>query len=195
MLWEQPCVHGKQSMENIVADAQRQAGWAAVEASCQGMLDVIPAAAYTCDSQGLITYFNPFAEALWGRAPKLRDAANRYCGSHQMYLYDGTPVRHEECWMARALQEGRPYIGRKMFVERYDGTRVLGEAFAYPLHDNQAQLIGAVNLVADITVLRDPRASDAKGQVAPTPRDAVLAMIEVVASVLTALSWQRSVFD
>ena len=176
-------------------ESTRQASWAAVEASCQGMLDVIPAAVYTCDAQGLITYFNPFAEVLWGRAPKLRNAANRYCGSYQMYLPDGTPISHEECWMARALREGRAYIGRRIFVERYDGTRVLGEAYAYPLHNDRAELVGAVNLVADITVLRDPGINDAKPHAAPVPRDAALAMIEVVASVLTALNWKPSVFN
>ena len=182
-------------MECVERASMRQASWAAVEASCQGMLDVIPAAVHACDAQGLITYFNPFAEVLWGRAPKLRDAANRYCGSYQMYLPDGTPIRHEESGMARALREGRAYIGRKIFLERYDGTRVFGEAYAYPLHNDQAQLVGAVNLVADITALQGPGANDAKWHAAPVSRDAALAMIEVVASVLTALNWQPSVFN
>jgi hypothetical protein len=98
-------------------------------------------------------------------------------------------------WMARALREGRAYIGRKIFLERYDGTRVFGEAYAYPLHNDRAQLVGAVNLVADITVLQDLGAKDAKRHAAPVSRDAALAMIEVVASVLTALNWQPSVFN
>jgi len=86
--------------------------------------------------------------------------------------------------MARALLEGRAYVGRKIYVERYDGTRVFGEAYAYPLRNDKAQLVGAVNLVADITALR----------AAPISKDAALAMIEVAASVLTALNWQPSVF-
>jgi two-component system, LuxR family, sensor kinase FixL len=158
------------------------------------MLDLIPAAVYTCDAHGLITYFNPRAEALWGRAPKLRDAVNRYCGSHQMYLSDGTPIRHEECWMARALHEGRAFIGQKIFVERYDGTRVFGETYAFPLHNDQARLVGAVNLLADITTLRDPGTDGATSRAAAISRDAALAMIEVVAPVLTAMKWEPSVF-
>jgi PAS domain S-box-containing protein len=176
-------------------ESQRHASWAAVEASCQAMLDVMPAAVYTCDAQGLITYFNPFAEALWGRAPKLRDRVDRFCGSYQMYLSDGTPIRHEECWMARALLEGRAYVGRKIFVERYDGTRVFGEAYAYPLHNDQAQLVGAVNLVADITALRDQGTNGAAPHATPISRDAALAMIEVAASILTAIKWEPSVFN
>ena len=176
-------------------ESQRHASWAAVEARCQAMLDVIPAAVCTCDAQGLITYFNPFAEALWGRAPKLRDMVDRFCGSYQMYLSDGTPIRHEECWMARALLEGRAYVGRRIFVERYDGTRIFGEAYAYPLHNDQAQLVGAVNLIADITALRDQGANGAPAHVTPISRDAALAMIEVAASVLTAIKWETSVFN
>jgi two-component system, LuxR family, sensor kinase FixL len=187
-------------MESNDLEFQRQASWAAVEASCQEMLDVIPAAVYTCDAQGLITYFNPYAEALWGRAPKLRDAQTRYCGSYQMYLSDGTPIRHEECWMARALREGRAYISREVVVERYDGTRVLGEAYAYPLHNDQAQLVGAVNLVADITA-QDPVTDGTNGtngtrrHATRVSRDAALAMIEMAASLLTAIKWQPSIFN
>jgi PAS domain-containing protein len=181
-------------MEINDGESQRQASWAAVEACCQAMLDVIPAAVYTCDAQGLITYFNPFAEALWGRAPKLRDTVDRFCGSYQMYLSDGTPIRHEECWMARALLEGRAYVGRKIFVERYDGTRVFGEAYAYPLHNHRAQLVGAVNLVADITTLRG-QATNGAAPHAAISRDAALAIIEVAASMLTAIEWEPSVFN
>ena len=42
------------------------------------LLEKLPAAAYTCDATGLITYFNPRALELWGRAPKLGDPVDRY---------------------------------------------------------------------------------------------------------------------
>jgi two-component system, LuxR family, sensor kinase FixL len=42
------------------------------------LLDKLPAAAYTCDAEGLITYFNRHAVALWGREPKLNDPLDRY---------------------------------------------------------------------------------------------------------------------
>jgi two-component system, LuxR family, sensor kinase FixL len=181
-------------MKNNDSESQRKARCSDVEALWQRMLDVIPAAAYTCDAKGLITYFNPFAEALWGRAPKLRDAGERYCGSYQMYLSDGTPIRHEECWMALALLEDKAYIGRQIVVERRDGSRVFGEAYAYPLRNDQSQIVGAVNLVADITA-RDQRTDDAKLCHAPIPKDAALAMIEVALAVLTGMNWETSAFN
>lgn len=42
------------------------------------LLERLPAAAYTCDAEGIITYFNPRAAELWGREPKLNDPVDRY---------------------------------------------------------------------------------------------------------------------
>ncbi len=42
------------------------------------LLEVIPAAAYTTDAEGLITAFNQRAVEVWGRAPKLNDPVDRY---------------------------------------------------------------------------------------------------------------------
>jgi len=42
------------------------------------LLEVIPAAAYTTDAEGLITQFNHRAVGLWGREPKLDDPIDRY---------------------------------------------------------------------------------------------------------------------
>ncbi len=42
------------------------------------LLEKLPAGAYTCDAEGLITYFNQRAVELWGREPKLYDPADRY---------------------------------------------------------------------------------------------------------------------
>jgi two-component system sensor kinase FixL len=44
----------------------------------QRLLAKLPAAAYTCDADGLITYFNERAVELWGREPKLNDPVDRY---------------------------------------------------------------------------------------------------------------------
>ena len=38
------------------------------------VLDVLPAAVYITDADGLITYYNDAAAELWGRRPKLGEA-------------------------------------------------------------------------------------------------------------------------
>jgi two-component system, LuxR family, sensor kinase FixL len=52
----------------------------------QHFLKKLPAGAYTCDPEGLITYFNQHAVQLWGRAPKLNDPVDRFCGSFKLFL-------------------------------------------------------------------------------------------------------------
>jgi two-component system sensor kinase FixL len=53
------------------------------------LLDALPAAAYVCDADGLITHFNRRAAGIWGREPRLNDPAQRFCGSFKLYALDG----------------------------------------------------------------------------------------------------------
>ena len=57
------------------------------------LLEKLPAGAYTCDADGLITYFNDYAVQLWGRAPKLHNPVDRFCGSFRLLLPDGSASR------------------------------------------------------------------------------------------------------
>ncbi|HEX4201649.1 MAG TPA: ATP-binding protein [Chthoniobacterales bacterium] len=115
------------------------------------LLDKLPAAAYTCNSDGLITYYNQPALRLWGRAPKLRDPVDRYCGSFRLHSADGEMMSHDNCWMALALRGDREYTGCEIIVERPDGERLNVSAYASPLHNSSGKLIGAVNVLFDIT--------------------------------------------
>lgn len=126
----------------------------------QDLLDALPVAAYTCDEAGLITYFNDAALQLWGRAPALKDPVDRYCGSFRLFGSDGAPIAHAECWMARALRTGRRFNGHEITIERPDGSRVAALAHANPLRDNSRKLIGAVNVLVDISDRK--RAEDAQ---------------------------------
>src|SRR4051812_9370744 len=77
------------------------------ESQKHALVEVMPSAIYTCDADGMITYFNQRAVELWGRAPKLHDPVDRYCGSFRMYLSNGSLLPHEECPMAVAVHTGR----------------------------------------------------------------------------------------
>lgn len=117
----------------------------------QRILETLPAGAYVCDGDGLITYFNPHAARLWGREPKLNDPIDRYCGSFKLFLPDGSPIRHDQCWMARALQDREPFIGCEILVERPDGERRMVLAHASPVHDEAGRVVGAVNVLVDVS--------------------------------------------
>ena len=115
------------------------------------LLDKLPAAAYTCDSSGLITYFNEHAVKLWGRAPKLNDPVDRFCGSFKLFAADGSPISHDRCWMALALETGKEYNGEEIVIERPDGERATALAHANPLRDESGKVMGAVNMLVDIS--------------------------------------------
>jgi PAS domain S-box-containing protein len=121
------------------------------EAEFLRLLDKLPAAAYTCNAEGLITYYNQPALRIWGRAPKLRDPSDRFCGSFRLYSADDQPMSHDNCWMALALRGDREYTGCEIIVERPDGERLNVSAYASPIHDKSGKLIGAVNVLFDIT--------------------------------------------
>jgi PAS domain S-box-containing protein len=137
------------------------------------LLDKLPAGAYTCDADGLITYYNERAVAVWGRAPKLHDPVDRFCGSFKL-LIDGEPIRHDDCWMARALKENRGFNGEEIVVEQPDGRRLTVLAHANPIHDEAGRLIGAVNVLVDIT---DRKRAEEALQQADRSKDVFLAKL------------------
>jgi PAS domain S-box-containing protein len=117
------------------------------------VIEALPAAVYVTDADGRINYYNEAAVALWGYRPPLGDS--RWCGSWRLYWLDGTPMRHDECPMAIALKEDRAITGMEAYAERPDGTRVRFRPFPKPLHDETGTLIGAVNMLVDVTDRRN----------------------------------------
>ncbi|HEX9670479.1 MAG TPA: ATP-binding protein [Thermoanaerobaculia bacterium] len=115
------------------------------------LLEKLPAGAYTCDPQGLITFYNQRAVEIWGRAPRLNHPEDRFCGSFKLYAADGAPLRHDECWMALALQRNEEYNGHEIVVEQPDGRRLTTLAHANPIRDEAGTLAGAVNVLVDIS--------------------------------------------
>src|SRR5258706_8607649 len=114
------------------------------------LLQGLPAAAYTCDREGLLTYYNPRAEQLWGYAPPLNDPSVRYGGAKKIFAKDGGELSHENSWMARAIREQREFGGQEIVIGRPDGTRVTVLAHASALRDEAGNVIGGVNVLIDI---------------------------------------------
>src|SRR2546421_2693593 len=130
------------------------------------MIVSFPAAAYTFDADGLITYFNERATELWGRSPKLNHSDDRFCGSFKLREVDGTVIPHDQCGMAVAMKEEREIKGLEVVIERPDGSRRNVLAHINPMRDANGRLVGAANVVVDITGLKRAeealRASEAR---------------------------------
>ena len=113
------------------------------------MIDALPVAIYTTDTDGRLTHFNPAAIEFSGRMPDL--GTDRWCVSWKLYCPDGSLMPHEECPMAIAINEGRIIRGVEMIVERPDGTRIWSTPYPGLLHDSQGRITGGINLLLDIT--------------------------------------------
>ena len=82
--------------------------------------------------------------------------------SWKLYTAEGEPLAHADCPMAVAVKEGRPVRGVTAQAERPDGTRVQFMPLPTPLHGDNGEVLGAVNMLIDVSDAR--RIADLKAQ-------------------------------
>ncbi len=86
------------------------------EDSFRQLLGALPAAVYTTDKTGRITYCNQAAVDLWGVKPELgKDNCFELC---RLAYPDGRPMPLDERPSQICLQQGRPVVGREALLER-----------------------------------------------------------------------------
>jgi PAS domain S-box-containing protein len=119
------------------------------ERQFQQILDAVPAAIYTTDAAGKITYYNRAAVEWAGREPEV--GKDEWCVTFRLRTPDGKPLPLDECPMAIALKENRPVRGIEALAQRPDGTTVPFLPFPTPIQDDDGNLIGGVNLLVDLT--------------------------------------------
>jgi PAS domain S-box-containing protein len=116
------------------------------------LVTLLPVAVYTCEApSGVITFYNDRAAELWGRAPKIRDTDERFCGSFKLWRPDGTSLPHRDTPMALAVREGREFRNEEVVIERPDGTRITVVVNIDPIRDDSGHLVGAINVFQDAT--------------------------------------------
>jgi PAS domain S-box-containing protein len=123
------------------------------------LLDLLPAAVYVCDRSGRITRYNRRAAELWGRAPRLGDPVERFCGSYRLYRLDGGALPHGQCPMADALQTGISVRDQEVVIERPDGMRRTALVNIEVIKDVAGTIVGAINCFQDITERRRDHAA------------------------------------
>lgn len=125
------------------------AAFASREVLYRDLLNALPAAIYTTDADGVITFYNEAAVAFSGRRPTL--GTDSWCVSWKLFWPDGTPMPHDECPMAVALKEGRAVRGQEAVAERPDGSRVHFISHPTVFKDAAGKVVGAINMLVDIT--------------------------------------------
>ena len=127
------------------------------ESQYRQLVEALPVALYTTDATGRILLYNSAAVALWGRKPNLE--TDRWGGAANIFEPGGEPLPFEQSPMAVALREERPVVGREIVMERPDGTRRNVMPHPRTMHDADGKLVGAVNLLMDITETKAAEAS------------------------------------
>ncbi len=137
------------------------------EQALSDLLGALPAAIFTTDAEGRLTYYNQGAVNLWGAAPAL--GKDKYWTVRRVYRADGTPMPQEEHPTAIALREGKAVRGVEVLLERPDGTRVPVIPYPTPLRDERGAIVGAVTMTVDISARK-------KAEAALAERNAQLAL-------------------
>ena len=114
------------------------------------LMKLMPAAMYTCDAEGRITYYNQRATELWGREPRLGDDRQKFCAAYKCW-FDGKVIPPEETPMAAAVREGKAFSDLEPVFERPDGTKISVLVNIDPLFDAEGKPCGAINVFQDIT--------------------------------------------
>jgi PAS domain S-box-containing protein len=118
----------------------------------QALLDAQPVPIYLTDDEGWVTFFNRACIDFAGRTPVAGE--DRWCVTWRLHTEAGKPLPHDQCPMAVAVKERRRVRGAVAFAERPDGTKVLFTPFPTPIVDEAGALAGAVNILVDVTDVR-----------------------------------------
>jgi PAS domain S-box-containing protein len=150
-------LYGIRVMQDITARHNAEMALRHSERQFRDLLQALPAAVYTTDAHGGVTFYNQAATELAGREPKL--GTDAWPTSWPLYRPDGTPLPPEESPMVQSLKENRPVVGMEAMIERPDGTRIPFIAYPTPLRDHSGALTGAVNMLVDISERRQAEAN------------------------------------
>jgi PAS domain S-box-containing protein len=115
----------------------------------RAVLDQLPVPIYTTDQFGSVTYWNRACVAFAGREPEL--GRDRWCVTWKIYTTTGEFLPHDQCPMATAIRERRIVRDVVAIAERPDGSRAAFRPYPTPLFDSAGELIGAVNMLIDVT--------------------------------------------
>ena len=120
--------HRKQSTKEIRFQAQ--------------LLKAVEQAVIATDGEGVITYWNPFAEKLYGWS------AAEAVGASVFDLVPAEAKQGEEIF--ELLKQGQSWSGEFM-VRRKDGTSFPAMVTDWPIYDTQGELVGVVGISVDVS--------------------------------------------
>ncbi len=126
------------------------------------LIETLPAGMVIIDLDGGIVLANPLARAIMGNT--LAGVTYSLEGDPHFCQMDGSMFPPEELPLKRALQQGETTTGLEAVLNRAEGGRNYILIAASPIRDDTNRIISAVEIVQDITALKqmqqDLRASE-----------------------------------
>lgn len=122
----------------------------------KSLFDELPVATYTCDMMGILTSYNKAAANLWGENPAIGGAL--WSGGLKLYNSSGLPLLHSESPISTCLRTGNEIRDAEVVIERADGKRLNVLVNPKPLYDDHGVMIGAINVLVDISHVKKDQA-------------------------------------
>ena len=119
------------------------------EGFSSAILDDLPAAVFTCNNDGILTYYNDAAVSIWGMQPEIGE--DTWYKSLKIFDIKNQPLKVDDTPFAKTLREKREVTGEEIVIERKDGSRRHVMPHPKPLFDTSGNMIGALNMLIDIT--------------------------------------------
>lgn len=132
------------------------------KAALHQALEALNAPIYATDATGIVTFYTEACVGFAGRLPAV--GKDQWCVTWKLYTEAGEDLPHAKCPMALALATGRQVRGVFAVAERPDGTRVTFAPFPTPIFDEDGELVGAINLLLDISDVRQISVLKAQAQ-------------------------------
>ena len=122
----------------------------------------LPAAVYTTDKTGRITYCNPAAVELWGASPE--PGKDKWSDLCRLRYPDGSVMPLDDYPAQICLTRAEPLEIARRSSERPDGKRVPIIPYPAPLTDEQGEVVGVVSMTLDITERKQARVGPGRAQ-------------------------------
>ena len=115
----------------------------------KSVMEKLPMALYTCDTDGAITFYNPAAVKLWGRKPIV--GAEKWNGAFKTYSVSGEPIERGQKLGDADTGSPKAPAPLELIIERPDGCVSLVMLQILNLYDAEGIILGTVNVLVDTT--------------------------------------------
>ncbi len=114
------------------------------------VLNAVPVGIVFSDATGVITYFNPATNRIFG-GPVSGSAIGPSKGTYALLTPDGGVFPEDELPLVRSIRNGERVTNVELVIRRKDGSQVTVLSDSVPTHDTEGRVTGAVVSLQDIT--------------------------------------------